>query len=210
MRKLKQGVLIVFEGVDGVGKSTQAKALYERLRKAHFETLLSREPTDGTWGQRLRQLIERGRKNTPPEEELDWFIKDRSEHVKKTIGPGLQKKKIVVLDRYYFSTIAYQSPLGFDPDEIERRNLAFAPPPDLLFLIALQPRSGLQRIAENRGKEADSFEKEDYLLKVDEVFRKIEKPFLHRLPGEETIQKLSNRAWNITMEHLKERMLVAE
>ena len=158
----------------------------------------------------LERLIEGGRKNTTPQEELDWFIKDRSEHVKKTIGPGLREKKIVVLDRYYFSTIAYQSPLGFDPDEIERRNLAFAPPPDLLFLIALPPRSGLQRIVENRGREADSFERVDYLLRVNEIFEKIHKPFLHRLPGEETIQELSNRAWNITIGYLKERKLVEE
>jgi dTMP kinase len=210
MKRLKQGVLIVFEGVDGVGKSTQAKALYARLRAARFEAVLSKEPTDGTWGQKLRRLIEQGRKDTTPQEELDWFIEDRAEHVKRTINPGLQEKRIVVLDRYYFSTIAYQSPLGFDPEEIKRRNLTFAPPPDLLFLIELPPRSGLRRIVENRGKEADSFEKEDYLLRVDEIFRGMRGPFLHRLPGEETIQELSNRAWNITMAHLKERDLVEE
>ena len=210
MRKLKKGVLIVFEGVDGVGKSTQAKALYERLKKAHFETLLSKEPTEGEWGQKLKKLIERGRRNTTPQEELDWFIRDRYEHVAGTISPGLQENKIVVLDRYYFSTIAYQGPLGFDPKEIEKRNLEFAPPPDLLFLIELPPRSGLQRIANNRGKEADSFEKEDYLLEVNEIFKRIRKPFLHRLPGEETIQELGNRAWNITIGYLKERKLLEE
>jgi dTMP kinase len=208
MRKLKKGVLIVFEGIDGVGKSTQAKILYERLRKARFEALLSKEPTEGEWGQKLKKLIEQGRGDTTPEEELDWFIKDRHQHVERIIKPELRANKIVVLDRYYFSTIAYQGPLGFDPKEIEKRNLKFAPPPDLLFLIELPPRSGLQRIVKNRRKEADSFEKEDYLLEVNEIFKRIRKPFLYRLPGEETIQELSNRAWNITTGCLKERELV--
>jgi len=210
MRKLKKGVLIVFEGIDGAGKSTQAKALCERLIKAHFDTLLSKEPTEGRWGRKLKQLIKRGRKNTTPQEELDWFIKDRHEHVEKTIGPGVQKKKIVVLDRYYFSTIAYQSPLGFDPEEIEKRNLEFAPPPDLLFLIDLPPQSSLQRIAQKRGDPADSFEREEYLLHVNEVFKRMQKPFLHRLPGGEAAQELSNRVWNITMDYLEERKLLEE
>ena len=201
-------MLIVFEGVDGAGKSTQAKALYERVKKAHFETLLSKEPTEGEWGQKLKELIERGRKNTTPQEELDWFIKDRYEHVARTISPGLQENKIVVLDRYYFSTIAYQGPLGFDPGEIEKRNLEFAPQPDLLLLIELPPRLGLQRIRKNRTKEADFFEREEYLLKVYEIFKNLNKPFLRRLPGEKTIQELSNRAWNITMGYLKEHRLI--
>lgn len=203
-------MLIVFEGIDGAGKSTQAKALCERLIKAHFDTLLSKEPTEGRWGRKLKQLIKRGRKNTTPQEELDWFIKDRHEHVEKTIGPGVQKKKIVVLDRYYFSTIAYQSPLGFDPEEIEKRNLEFAPPPDLLFLIDLPPQSSLQRIAQKRGDPADSFEREEYLLHVNEVFKRMQKPFLHRLPGGEAAQELSNRVWNITMDYLEERKLLEE
>jgi dTMP kinase len=208
MKRLRKGVLIVFEGVDGVGKSTQAKALFERLRKADFEATLSKEPTEGKWGQKLRQLIERGRHNVTPEEELEWFIRDRAEHVSNTISPGLQRNNMVVLDRYYFSTIAYQTPLGFDPEEIERRNLAFAPPPDILFLIELPPHQGLQRIAQKRGRDADSFEKEDYLLKVDQIFKTICKPFLHRLPGEEGVLELSNRAWNITIDFLKERDLI--
>jgi len=61
MHRLKKGVLIVFEGVDGAGKSTQARLLYERLTKAQFEADLSKEPTEGTWGKKLRKLIEEGR-----------------------------------------------------------------------------------------------------------------------------------------------------
>lgn len=210
MKKLKQGVLIVFEGIDGAGKSTQARALYEKLKRAHFDAVLSKEPTDGKWGQRLKKLIQEGRKNASAQEELEWFIKDRREHVERIISPGLKDNKIVVLDRYYFSTMAYQGPLGFEPGAIERRNAEFAPPPELLFLIEMAAQCGLRRIAEKRGGKADFFEKEEYLLKVNEIFEKMRKPFLHRLAGEQTIQELSDQVWNITIGYLRDRKLVEE
>jgi dTMP kinase len=208
MTNLRKGLLIVFEGIDGAGKSTQAKLLYERLKKAGFKAVLSKEPTEGEWGQKLKKLIEKGRRSITPQEELEWFTKDRQQHVEKTITPGLNEKKIIILDRYYFSTIAYQGALGFDPEEIERRNLEFAPQPDLLFLIEITPHLGLRRIIENRGKEADHFEGEACLLKANKIFNELNKPFLHRLSGEETIQRLSDRIWNITTRHLKEQNLI--
>ncbi len=130
---LKKGVLIAFEGVDGAGKSTQARLLYERLTKAQFEADLSKEPTEGTWGKKLRKLIEEGRGDVGPQEELEWFIKDRFQHVKEIINPGLLNNKIIILDRYYFSTIAYQGALGVDPREIEKKNGEFAPEPTCFF-----------------------------------------------------------------------------
>ena len=96
MHRLKKGVLIVFEGVDGAGKSTQARLLYERLTKALFEAELSKEPTEGTWGKKLRKLIEEGRGDVGPREELEWFIKDRFQHVKEIIKPGLENNKIII------------------------------------------------------------------------------------------------------------------
>ena len=90
MHRLKKGVLIVFEGVDGAGKSTQARLLYERLSKAQFEAELSKEPTEGTWGKKLRKLIEEGRGDVGPQKELEWFIKDRFQHVEEIIKPGLK------------------------------------------------------------------------------------------------------------------------
>ncbi len=123
MHRLKKGVLIVFEGVDGAGKSTQARLLYERLTKAQFEAELSKEPTEGTWGKKLRKLIEEGRGDVGPQEELEWFIKDRFQHVKEIIKPGLEKNKIIILDRYYFSTIAYQEPLVLTQGKLRRETV---------------------------------------------------------------------------------------
>jgi len=205
---LKRGVLIVFEGIDGAGKSTQAKLLFEELAKAGFETIFSREPTDGEWGRKLQGLIQNGRDDIDPREELELFVRDRREHVEKVISPGLNAKKIVILDRYYFSTIAYQGALGLDCEEIERRNTEFAPPPDILFLVQIPPASGIRRITETRGQGADFFEREGYLVKVEEIFNRLSKPFLYRLNGEETAQRLEKQAREIVFQWLRERDLV--
>lgn len=207
---LRKGVLIVFEGLDGAGKSTQAKKLFQRLREAGFETVFSKEPTDSLWGRKIQRVIREGRRNVAADEETEWFIRDRQEHVASVIQPSLHQRKIVVLDRYYFSTIAYQGALGVDPEEIERRNVGFAPLPDLLFMIDISPPLGLQRIAEGRRKGADFFEREHYLTKVSEIFSRLNKPFLHRLRGEEPVGRVENQIWSITMSYLHENGLIID
>jgi dTMP kinase len=86
---------------------------------------------------------------------------------------------VVILDRYYFSTMAYQGCRGFDPAEIRRRNEAFAPRPDLLFILDLDVDSALARIG-GRGDIANEFEKRDALAKCREIFLTLEgEPFAH-------------------------------
>lgn len=208
MHRLKKGILIVFEGIDGAGKSTQARLLYKRLVEAQFDVELSKEPTEGLWGKKLRKLIEEGRGDVGPQEELEWFIKDRMQHVEEVINPGLENNKIIILDRYYFSTIAYQGALGVDRHAIEKRNREFAPEPSLLFLIEMSPGAGIKRIRESRGKAADSFERESYLLKVSQIFHTLDEPFLYRLSGEESMQRQSDQAWEITMAYFKDHNLI--
>jgi dTMP kinase len=67
-----------------------------------------------------------------PREELDLFLEDRRQHVRERIAPALERGAIVLMDRYYYSTIAYQGARGLDPVEIRRLNEAFAPPADVL------------------------------------------------------------------------------
>ena len=129
------GHLIILEGIDGTGKSTQAKLLANSLRDQGHRVVLSREPTDGACGRRLRESATTGRLS--PEEELQLFHQDRREHVETLIEPSLHGGEIVILDRYYFSTMAYQGVRGFDPQEIRRVNEEFAPQPDLLLLLDL-------------------------------------------------------------------------
>ena len=131
-----QGLFIVLEGIDGTGKSSHAKSLASYFSSLGREVVLSREPTDGPWGKKLRDSASTGR--LEPAEELEYFLRDRREHVEQLIRPALAEGKVVILDRYYFSTMAYQGARGFDPAEIRRRNEEFAPVPDWLFILDVE------------------------------------------------------------------------
>jgi len=86
----------------------------------------------------------------------------------------------VILDRYYFSTAAYQGARGADPAEIIARNEAFAPVPDLVLLLDIDPLRGTDRIL-RRGDQLDDFEAAAYLAKVRDIFRSLAQPCIHHL-----------------------------
>jgi dTMP kinase len=137
--------------------------------------VLSREPTDGPWGKKLRESANTGRLS--PEEEVECFLKDRREHVETTIAPALAEGKVVILDRYYFSMMAYQGARGFDPIEIRRRNEEFAPQPDLLLILDLSIESAHERIGA-RGDTTNEFEQRDTLTRCREIFLSLrDEPF---------------------------------
>ena len=163
----QSGLFIVIEGIDGTGKSTQARRLGEWFTRQGREVVLSREPTDGPWGKKVRESASTGRLS--PEDELQYFLNDRRQHVDELITPALAAGKVVILDRYYFSTMAYQGARGFDPAEIRRKNEAFAPVPDLLLILDLEVDSALQRIG-SRGDTANEFEKRENLERCREIF----------------------------------------
>ncbi|HDZ26851.1 MAG TPA: dTMP kinase [Candidatus Aminicenantes bacterium] len=187
---LQKGILIVFEGIDGSGKSTQAKILLERLQEEDFDAVYFREPSKGKWGRKIKKKALHP-DSLSPEEELDLFQKDRRENVEQNLKPALKKKKIVILDRYYYSNIAYQGAKGIDEKLIRRMNEEFAVEPDLVFIFDIDPKKGLERI-ENRKKKDKLFEREDYLVKVREIFRSFKgEKFVHidALKSEEEISK---------------------
>ena len=154
------GYLIVIEGIDGTGKQTQATMLAEALRKSGREVVQSFEPTNGPWGKKLRESATTGRLSI--EDELEYFINDRREHVEQLIIPTIESGGIVILDRYYFSTMAYQGPLGIGPQAIRVKNETFAPQPDVLIILDLDVDIALQRIGVRDG-EANEFEKRESL-----------------------------------------------
>ncbi len=169
MGDIPQGLFITIEGIDGVGKTTQAKMLAEYLRGEGFEVEELREPTSGSWGQKIRDLTKHGRTITP-KEECEWFLKDRIEDVKNNITPALNDKKIVLMDRYYYSNMAYQGALGLDVEKIREENEKFAPRPDLVIILDAPPKVGLERITDKRKEELNYFETLEYQTKVRELF----------------------------------------
>ncbi|MBU4231991.1 MAG: dTMP kinase, partial [Proteobacteria bacterium] len=114
----RHGVLLALEGVDGCGKSTQAGLLATALRERGLEVVLTCEPTDGPLGQQIREYFQGPTRYLSAKEELNLFMADRREHVEKVINPALAEGKIVITDRYYYSSVAYQGALGLDPDRI--------------------------------------------------------------------------------------------
>lgn len=191
LKRLPRGVLVVFEGIDGAGKTTQSERLAVRLRADGWDVVRSKEPTNGPWGQRLRQSAEHGRMSAA--DELAAFLADRLEHVEQVIEPALVAGQVVIVDRYYFSTAAYQGARegGGDPAEILRLNEAFAPQPDLLVLLRVPVETGLARIA-TRGDRANLFEQAEALARSAAIFDGIERPYALRVDGTFAIDAISD------------------
>jgi dTMP kinase len=183
------GFLIAIEGIDGAGKTTQAHFVQETLQLRKLVAIRTKEPTTGHWGQMLRDSALTGRLSL--EEEIEAFIRDRKEHVENCINPALKEGQIVIVDRYYFSNMAYQGARGHDPEDIRLRNEAFAPEPDLLVILDVEPKIGLQRI-KTRGDRANHFEKTGTLKKAREIFLSIKKPYSYVLNAEQEPEKLRN------------------
>ena len=172
---MKRGLLIVFEGIDGTGKSTQCELLAKSLTQRDILNIALAEPTRGTWGTKIRRLLSEGRQGISPQEELSWFVNDRKEDIELNIMPALQDNKVVLMDRYYFSTAAYQGALGLDPEQIRLENETFAPIPDRVLIFLTSPETCLERIESTRDKKS-AFEKLDYLQNVQEIFKSFSGP----------------------------------
>jgi len=189
MAKLEKGLLIAIEGIDGAGKTTQAHLLEQRLVGLGYEVLYTKEPTNGKWGQMIRQSKVEGRLN--PDEEYGAFINDRREHVADVIEPQLADGTIVIVDRYYFSTIAYQGATGIKEwKTIQAENEAFAPRPDLLVILEMEPAESIKRICE-RDEKPDSFESVENLSDCRDIFDQIEGDFVMRIDGRKSIDAIN-------------------
>ena len=166
-KALSKAKLIVIEGPDGAGKSTLQRGLAAHLAAQGITIVQSREPTNGPHGTALRQaaLVKR----LAPEQELALLLKDRRAHIEDVIAPALARGEWVILDRYYFSTIAYQGAAGLDLAMLQAVNEAFAPPPDVLLLLDLPVAESLKRI-KTRGEQSDEFERPNTLKRVREIF----------------------------------------
>lgn len=165
---VRSGLLVALEGIDGCGKSTQARWLVERLNELGHRAVTFREPGDSVYGRELRRIFVEGRDITP-EREMELFLEDRRIDVRDNIAPALAAGKIVIMDRYYLSSVVYQGVLGLGFERVQEANEAIAPRPDLTLILDIGVDEARKRIRAARGG-TNTFEGAEYLEQVRDAY----------------------------------------
>lgn len=187
------GGFIVFEGIDGSGKSTQALMLMEKLKSLGIPSILTAEPSDGPAGRMIRSMTVR----PDPEEEVRLFTADRQHHVERVIRPALAAGTSVVCDRYVFSSVAYQGARGVDPHAIMSLNSPFAVRPDVILLLEVDIDVAMSRISSGRAGAYSPFEVRAGLSAVDRIYRELTDPLIRRVEGSLGPKKVHRSILNI-------------
>jgi len=179
-----EGKFIVFEGIDGCGKTTQIKAICNWLPTSNLVSsnsliVKTREPGGSILGEKLRELILSNDKDNSPSSltELLLYAADRAEHITKKISPALKKGDWVLSDRFSGSTLAYQGyGRNIDKEIIEKLEIIACQgeKPDITFLLDISPE---ESIARRKNKLPDRIESEgiNFLRKVSIGFKEIAK-----------------------------------
>jgi dTMP kinase len=188
---------ISFEGIEGCGKSTQAKKLHEFFLSQKLDAILTREPGGTKAGEKIREiLIDEKIEKLEAKTELFLNFAARLEHVEKLIKPALAQKKIIISDRFFDSTYAYQgSAFGLDKnliDEVKKITIGDLSP-DITFLIDLPVELAFSRIEGRAGN--NRYEKLglDFHQKVRDGFLNLAKinPRIKVIDGTKSVQEIS-------------------
>lgn len=166
-----EGIFIVIDGIDGAGKTTQVNRFRELFEDAGEIVVCSKEPTQGPWGQKLRDSATAGR--LPLDEELALFVRDREQHVSEVIAPALEQGHVVIVDRYFYSTVAYQGVREASVDHLLAEMRSKFPVPDTTFFLDLPAPIAMHRISSERGDQPNEFERVDVLSEIRKVFNTI-------------------------------------
>jgi dTMP kinase len=183
----RKGKFICLEGLDGCGKTTQAKLLVSKLENT-YNAIYTAEPSSGKIGQFIKDhCLDAGQRGSIIVEAL-LFAADRLEHVNSEILPALNAGKLVVSDRYVYSSFAYQGAAGLDLKWIERVN-EHAIRPDLALFIDVQPETVIQRLKPRKSV----MENLETQRKVREVYLKfVDKGELVRTDGNASKENVAN------------------
>ncbi len=169
---MKKGLFITFEGLEGCGKTTQAKMLFDFLTKQKIPSIYTKEPGGTKIGDKIRKiLLDQKYDGMDYKTEMLLFLASRAENVRLIILPALEKGKIVVSDRFYDSTTAYQGyGRGIDVKIIAHLNSLVAEKaiPDLTFILDINPDEGLRRSTSFGNSHEMRFEKEFINKKIIE------------------------------------------
>ena len=192
------GAFICIEGLDGSGKSTQAELLTKKLCQAGYNAVFTAEPSQGKIGKFIRKrLFEQERMPTTAEALL--FAADRIEHIQNIVLPALKEGKIVISDRYVYSSLAYQGSAGLNLDWIESIN-ANAQKPDLSLFIDVAPEIVLERLKRKKSV----MENLQTQRCVREIYQKyVEKGMLKRVDGAKSTNEVLDALYTEVIFFLK-------
>ena len=191
------GVLVNLEGIDGCGKSTQSKLLLEKLEGEGEKVIILKEPTKRPHGQKLWDVLH-GKRKATNEEILELFVLDRIQHVEEKIQPALDDGTVILMDRYYYSSMAYQVAGGIDVEEIREKHV-FAPKPDVVLIFDLPVSVALERVKGH--SDADEFEKEEHLEKVRVAYLDLENdPLVRIVDATRTPEEIFEDVWRLVSE----------
>lgn len=185
------GKFIAIEGLDGSGQSTQVQLLSDFLIKNGHSVVSTKEPTkDSEAGKKIRQILNKNTsENTPvkPVYFQELFAQDRGEHLEKLVVPALREGKIVISDRYCFTSFAYGMAEGVDLDYLIKINENFLMP-DLTIILKVSPAVCLKRI-EERGSKKEFFERMDHFSRAVKNFEILPERFdnVYIIDGERPI-----------------------
>ena len=196
----KKGAFIVVEGLDGSGKTTQAKLLTARLSRSR-RAVYTQEPSNGNIGAFIRNHVLYGANRVPTVVEALLFAADRIDHVQNEVQPALNLGMVVVSDRYVYSSLAYQGSAGLSLDWIETIN-GHALKPDLALFIDVAPEVVLQRLKRRKSV----MENLETQRKVREIYQKfVEKGELVRIDGGKPKSNVAEEVFAAVTKFLKTR-----
>lgn len=169
---MKKGLFITFEGLEGCGKTTQAKMLFDFLIKQKIPSIYTKEPGGTKIGNKIRKiLLDQKNDGMDYKSEMLLFLASRAENVRLIIIPALEEGKVVISDRFYDSTTAYQGyGRGIDLKIIKHLNnlVVGKAIPDLTFILDIDPYEGLRRSASFGNSHEMRFEEEFLNKKIIE------------------------------------------
>ena len=191
---MSKALFVAFEGLDGSGNTTQSKLLVEFLKSKGREVVLTKEPTTGDVGSRIREVLQK-RSAASPMELQRMFVEDRAQHLASVIEPALAAGRDVVTDRYMFSTMAFGG-IHLGMEVLREMNAKFRVP-DLTFIIDVPAEVSMERVRrrmeENGAKRLELFEEIGKLKLVRENYLRVAKlyPGMHVIDGDRTIEDVA-------------------